>query len=276
MDQLKTILNFKLIDYKDHSILVLDLLMVVCIFLATKLILWLIKKGIDRKYNRHKIDPGSSYAVFQLIKYFLWVLSSALMLSAVGVQLTLFLTSSAALLVGIGLGLQQTFNDIISGVILLFEQSVRVEDILDIDGDIVTIKEIGLRTSKGMNRNQIIITIPNSLITTNKVINWSNQTKKTLFKIEVGVAYGSDVPLVMSLLKEAASEHPSVINKHEIESRFTNFGNSSLDFSLLFFSKELFRIERVKSDLRQRIYQKFNENNITVPFPQMDVHLKKN
>lgn len=275
MEKLHTFLEFQIFKFKDHSLLVFEVLSVILIFIITKIILWLVKKAIDRKYKKNEIDKGSYFAVYQLVKYFLWIISAGFMLEAIGIKYTIFLTSSAALLVGIGLGLQQTFNDIISGVILLFEQSVKVEDILDIDGDIVTIKEIGLRTSKGMNRNEIIITIPNSLITTNKVINWSNQSKKTLFKIHVGVAYGSNVDLVLNLLKESAEENSLVIDKKNIDVRFTDFGNSSLDFALLFFSEELFSIEKVKSDIRKNIYKKFSENNVSIPFPQMDVHLKK-
>ena len=97
---------------------------------------------------------------------------------------------------------------------------------------------------------------------------------RTLFRINVGVAYGSDVDLVMKVLNESAAEHPDVLNKDSVESRFINFGDSSLDFSLLFYSKNLFRIERVKSDIRIIINRKFNENNISIPFPQVDLHLK--
>lgn len=275
MDKLHTFLEFQIFKFKDHSLMVFEVLTVIVIFIITKIILWLVRKAIDRKYQKNQIDKGSYFAVYQLVKYFLWIISAGFMLEAIGIKYTIFLTSSAALLVGIGLGLQQTFNDIISGIILLFEQSVKVDDILDIDGDIVTIKEIGLRTSKALNRDEIIITIPNSQITTNKVINWSNQSKKTLFRIHIGVAYGSDVNLVLQLLKESANEHSLVIDKKNIDVRFSNFGNSSLDFTLLFFSEELFSVEKVKSDIRKTIHKKFNENNVSIPFPQMDVHLKK-
>ncbi|MBL4568257.1 MAG: mechanosensitive ion channel [Flavobacteriaceae bacterium] len=192
----------------------------------------------------------------------------------IGVKVTILLAGSAALLVGIGLGLQQTFNDILSGVILLFEHSVKVGDILEIDGDRVIIQEIGLRTSTGMNVRQIIVIIPNSLITTNKVINWSHQTKKTLFSIEVGVAYGSDVDLVIKTLEESALEHSEVEKSSLVEARLVNFGNSSLDFELLFFSEHVFYIEKVKSDIRKIISRKFDENKISIPYPQMDLHLK--
>jgi small-conductance mechanosensitive channel len=114
------------------------------------------------------------------------------------------------------------------------------------------------------------------LITTNKVTNWSHQSRKTRFKINVGVAYGSDVDLVLKILEESALEHPDIFDKNLVEVRLVDFGNSSLDFQLLFFSKNIFRIEKVKSDIRKIIHKKFRENNITIPFPQMDVHMKSN
>ena len=140
----------------------------------------------------------------------------------------------------------------------------------------VIIESIGLRTSKALNTDDIFIIIPNSLITSNKVINWSHQTMKTRFRIDVGVAYGSDVDLVIKILEESAFEHPSITDIESTEARLVNFGNSSLDFQVLFFSHNIFRISKVKSDIRRSISQKFAKNNVTIPFPQMDLHLKSN
>ena len=147
---------------------------------------------------------------------------------------------------------------------------------MEIDGDVVKIQSIGLRTSKGLNRDDISIIIPNSLITTNKVINWSHQSRKTRFRIAVGVAYGSEVDLVMKLMEESAYEHPDVYDRNLIDARLVNFGSSSLDFEVLFFSKNIFRIGKVKSDIRKIINKKFAENNIKIPFTQMDLHIKSN
>ena len=177
---------------------------------------------------------------------------------------------------GVGLGLQQTFNDVISGIILLSERSIKINDILEVDGDIVKIETIGLRTSKALNRDDISIIIPNSLITTSKVINWSHQSQKARFKIDVGVAYGSDVDLVIKILEESAFEHADISDRELTEARLVNFGNSSLDFQVLFFSENIFRISKVKSDIRRSISQKFSANNIAIPFPQLDLHLKSN
>lgn len=267
-------LEFELFNFKEHALTVFELVSVIAIFAITKLTLWLIRKALFRKTKLHKLDKGSSFALFQLIKYVIWVMSIAFMLEAVGINVTILLAGSAALLVGIGLGLQQTFNDILSGIILLFEHSVKVGDILDIDGDRVIIQEIGLRTSKGMNVRQIILIIPNSLITTNKVINWSHQSKKTLFSINVGVAYGSDVDLVIDVLEQSTLEHPDIIKSSLLEARLVGFGNSALEFKILFYSENVFYIEKVKSDIRKIISKKFYENNIVIPFPQMDLHLK--
>ncbi len=274
METLKEIFEFELFHFNEYSLTVFEIIGILVIFLVTKLILWLIRKAVFHKTKQKKLDRGSSFALLQLIKYIIWVIAAASMLELIGVKVTLLIAGSAALLVGVGLGLQQTFNDILSGIILLFEQSVKVDDVLEIDGDIVVIKEIGLRASKGINRRQIIIIIPNSLITTSKVINWSHQAEKTLFSIKVGVAYGSDIELVTKVLEESAASHPEVTKQDVLEARFTDFGNSSLDFELLFYSNNRFYIEKIKSDIRKIINKKFIENNITVPFPQMDLHLK--
>lgn len=275
MEILRDFLEFELIGLGKYTLRVYTLVTILIVFLVTKVLLWLIKKALFRKQKINSQDLGNTYALFQIIKYVIWVIAFAFLLETIGVKITVLIAGSAALLVGIGLGLQQTFNDIVSGIILLSERSIKVGDILEIDGDIVRIQEIGLRTSTGANRDEITIIIPNSLITTNKVINWSHQSKKTRFKINVGVAYGSDVDLVAKVLKESTLEHPGITDENLVDIRFLDFGNSSLDFQILFFSENIFRIEKEKSDIRKIINRKFKEHNISIPFPQMDVHVKK-
>jgi small-conductance mechanosensitive channel len=274
MKKITDFFNFELFNFNNHTLSIFDLSSIIAIGIITKLVLWLISKALFNKKKLHKLDKGSAFALFQIIKYLIWIIAITLMLEALGIKVTILLAGSAALLVGVGLGLQQTFNDMLSGIILLFEHSVKVGDILEIDGDMVIIQEIGLRTSKGMNVRQIVVIIPNSLITTNKVINWSHQTQKTLFNIDVGVAYGSNIDLVIQTLEESALEHLEFLECEFKEVRFIDFGNSSMDFQLFFYSKNIFSIEKVKSDIRKIIYKKFNEHKITIPFPQMDLHIK--
>lgn len=274
METVRNILKLVILKIGDHNITVSTLLIVILIFLVTKILLWIIKKTIFRKQTIERMQMSNAYSLFQIIKYILWIVSVLFMMQTLGISITVLLAGSAALLVGIGLGLQQTFNDFISGIILLIEGSTRIDDVLEIDGEVVKIQEIGIRTSKGLTRDDIVVIIPNSVITTSKVINWSHQSKKTRFRIKVGVAYGSDVDLVIRILEESALEHPEIKDKEHINARLVDFGTSPLDFHLLFFSDNVFRVEKIKADIRKIISRKFIENGILIPFPQLDLHVK--
>lgn len=276
MEELDKILDFVLVKIGIHELKVYTLLLVILILVSTRILIWAIRIGILRKRSFKKLTRSNSYSLYQILKYIIWLVSISLILQTLGISISVLLAGSAALLVGIGLGLQQTFNDFISGLILLIEGTTKIGDVLQIDGDVIIIQNIGLRTSIGLNRDDIIIIIPNSSITSNKVINWSHQSRKTRFRIGVGVAYGSDVDLVITTLVASASEHPDITDKNLIEARLVDFGNSSLNFELLFFSDNVFRIEKVKSDIRKIINRKFIENGIVIPFPQMDLYIKSN
>ncbi len=274
MDKIRAFIEFEIFQIGEFTFTFGKVISVAFTICITLLVLWLVKKTIFRKRAQDRFDKGNLYALFQITKYVVWIIAILLILESLGIKLNVLLAGSAALLVGVGLGLQNTFHDFISGIILLFEGSIKVGDILQLDGEVVRMERIGLRTSSAINRDDIVIIIPNSSIISNKVINWSHQTKKTRFRIKVGVAYGSDVDLVLKVLKDSAMEHSDISDKTLIVSRFIDFGASSLDFELLFYSDNIFRIENVKSEIRQIINRLFIENNITIPFPQMDLHLK--
>ena len=276
MNTLNNIIEIKFFQIGEYSLTVGILATILIIIIFTKLALWILRKILFRNKNLKKYEEGNLHSLFQIIKYVIWIITILIILDTLGLELNVLFAGSAALLVGIGLGLQSTFKDFISGIILLFEGSIKVGDILEIDNDVVKIKKISMRTSVAINRDDIITILPNSLITTNKVINWSHQTKKTRFRINVGVAYGSDVDLVVSILKESASEYLNDKNTSTINVKFLDFGSSSLNFVLLFYSKDIFRIETVKSEIRKVINRKFIKNKITIPYPQIDLHVKQN
>jgi small-conductance mechanosensitive channel len=252
MNKFEDLIQFEIFHVGKYTLTISSVITVILIIVITFLLLKIIKKGLFRKRLKNNIEEGNLYSLFQIFKYVIWIISIILIFETLGIKLNVLLTGSAALLVGIGLGLQHTFNNFIAGIILLFEGTVKIDDILEIDGDILKIQKIGLRASTAINRDDIIVILPNSLITSNKVINWSHQTKKIRFRIKVGVAYGSNVDLVIKLLKESAMEHIKIADKSSVNARFIDFGNSSLDFELLFFSDNIFRIENIKSDIRKR------------------------
>jgi small-conductance mechanosensitive channel len=262
------------INIGNFKLTVSHLLMAILILLAAKLVIWAMKRILlDRYFSTRKVDPGRQIALKQFLSYIIWVLAVFAIMELFNIS-SMIWASSAALLVGIGLGLQDTFKDIISGIIILVEGTVEVDDVLEVDGFVARVVKIGLRTSKLETRDKVSILIPNSSLVVNKVTNWTHDDQPARFKIAVGVAYRSDVPLVQRLLLEAANDHVKVLKEPAATVHFVNFGESSVDFELLFFSTEFFNIDMVKSDIRFNIERRFRLNDIEIPFPQRDVWVR--
>ena len=247
------------------------LLVIFMIRVAVKL---LIGFAFSSYYRNSRLDQGSQYAINRLFTYFAYLIGFLLTLEVAGLDLVGLWAGAAALLVGVGIGLQQTFNDLICGVIILFERSVKVGDVLDINGSVGTVRKIGTRTSTLETRDSIVVYVPNSKLIGDNVVNWSQTERKARFILKLGVAYGSDTQLVKEILAQAAAEHKAIMKFPAPIIRFTDFGDSSLNFELLFFSKEFIRIEDVKSDLRFAIDTAFRVQGVEIPFPQRDLWLR--
>jgi small-conductance mechanosensitive channel len=190
--------------------------------------------------------------------------------------MTILLGGAAALLVGVGLGLQQTFNDFTSGIVLLFERSVAVGDILEFGDKIGIVQQIGMRSSILETRGNVSLVVPNSKLVNDSIINWTHFSSKVRFSVDVGVSYGCDTKLVKKLLLEIANDSPYVLQYPAPFVRFQDFGDSSLNMSLYFFSRNCIIIEDIKSDIRFNIDAAFRENKIIIPFPQRDLWIKSN
>lgn len=273
---IRELLNQDIFDIANYQFTVLKLIIICLIIIGTYFLLWIARKYFKRKAYKKADESGRWLAYYQIIKYILLVAAFAMVLQTIGIKITLLIASSAGLFIGVGIGMQQIFNDLVSGVILLVEGSVRVNDILKIDNEVIKVKKIGIRASEVVNRDDIEEFLPNSHLVSNKIINMSHDLKYTRFIINIGVAYGSNVVKVLELLKEAALEHKEVHKHNPPRARLANFGESSLDFELLFWSSNMFRIRNVKSDIRLNIVKKFEQNNIQIPFPQRDIHIKTN
>jgi small-conductance mechanosensitive channel len=269
---LKEFIEYKFIDTEKVDVSVYHLFIVLVIILATWLLLKIFKKILSRQVKRQKIDIGQKYAIYQIAKYIIWILAIGILLESVGVKLNLLIASSAALLVGLGLGLQQVFSDYVAGVMILFEGNLKVKDVVQLQDIIGEVTQIGLRTSKVETRDNYIIIVPNHKFINDEIVNWSHIESKTRFHVSVGVAYGSNVKLVKDVLLECAKTIKGILVEPTPFVRFESFGDSSLNFQVYFWTKESFRVEHIKSDLRFLIDDKFRENKIRIPFPQRDVH----
>jgi small-conductance mechanosensitive channel len=273
--EFKDILNNPIIETEKLTITVFSLFEVFIIIVVTSALLWVIKKFLKRQSKTTRLEVGTSHAILQIIRYVLWIIAIMMIFQAIGFKITFLLAGSAALLVGIGLGVQEVFKDLISGFFMLFEGNLRVSDIVELEGNLVgKVVQIGLRTTKIETRDRVVLIIPNSKFISDRLINWSHMEKKTRFHVNVGVAYGSDVDKVTSILREVAEDHPKVAKDPRPVVMFYDFGNSSLDFKLHFWTYDTFWVEIIKSDLRYAINNKFIENKVTIPFPQRDVHIR--
>ncbi len=250
------------------------LFVLVVLLFVIRLIVLVVDYSMNRKIEKDRLDFGKAKSVLQITKYFIWIVGIFIAIGSIGLKLTFFIASISALLVGVGFGLQSIFNDFFSGIIILFDRSIQVHDVVQV-GDIVgRVKEIGIRTTIVIDRDNMVLIIPNSKFTTDNVTNWSHMDEKSRFAVEVGVAYGSDVRLVEKVLLECADECDDIVKDPPPSVRFDDFGDSSLNFKLLFWSSNTFFAELIKSKLRFAIDQKFRENNITIPYPQRDLHIK--
>ncbi|MDY7395256.1 mechanosensitive ion channel [Aureibaculum sp. 2210JD6-5] len=271
MDKINEILN-ETIRFSDSiAITYKGLLIVLVALFITALVLKWIRKLVTRKLPPQ--DKVKFISLFTFGRWFIYLIILIITFDNIGVNVTALFTASAALLIGIGLALQTLFQDIISGVFILVDQSVHVGDIIELDGKVGRVEEIKLRTTRAVTVDNKVLVIPNHLYLTNSLYNWTANGIETRETVDVGVAYGSDVKLVESLLLQAAKTHPAVLKEPEPKVLFMNFGDSSLDFRVAFSINDSFNVRIPKSDIRFEIDKLFRENNVTIPFPQRDVHL---
>ncbi len=268
------ITEIELAEIKKISITLYDLWFLTIVISVTALGLRGLKRIFDSRVESLSMDAGTGAAIFQIFKYLAWITAVIVSLQTAGFDITLILAGSAALLVGLGIGIQKVFSDIASGVILLIERPLKGGDVVETtDGIIGVVQHIGLRTTTLLTREDTYVRVPNSTFINENIENYTDEIVRTRFDITVGVAYGSDVELVMKVLKACATEHPQVEQTPAPFVQFNDFGASALIFKLFFFTTENFRFEGIKSDIRIAIDREFRKNGITIPFPQQDVHI---
>ena len=247
------------------------LLLITVAFLLTSTILQGIRRFFTRKMETD--DKLKFISIFKFIKYLVYVVVILFTMSAAGINITILITASAALFVGLGLALQEIFQDIIGGIFIIVDKSLRVGDIIEIDSRVGKIFEIKLRTTRAITRDDKVIIIPNHKFISDIVYNYTQNHKTTRESIKIGVAYGSDIQLVTKVLLDIIKTHKSVLKSPKPFVIFEDFGDSALLFSLNFYITDSFSDPRIKSELRYKIDEEFRKNEVTIPFPQRDIHL---
>ncbi|MEO6348546.1 MAG: mechanosensitive ion channel domain-containing protein [Aquaticitalea sp.] len=253
------------------SISLMDLIILTIVLILATVLLRVLLKLLSR--NLPYDDKRKFGVVFGYARWLVYVVIVLITFHSLGIPVTGIFAASAALLIGIGLALQTLFQDIISGVFILIDQSVHVGDIIEIEGKVGRVEEIKLRTTRATTIDNKVLIVPNHLYLTNTLYNWTQNGTTTRENVKVGVAYGSDVQLVKKLLLQAAKSQPDVLDRPEPRVLFTDFGENSLNFSVAFTLNDSFNARFPQSEIRFEIDRLFRENNVSIPFPQRDIHI---
>lgn len=260
------------LDLGHHHVTVLQVLEALAVLVLARIGLAVARRGLARAAAK-AMDAAKTFILGRLLTSVVWAVATMLALSTLGVDLTALWAGSAALLVGVGIGLQGFFNDVVSGFVLLFEGGVAVGNVLEVDGELVRVERIDLRSTRVVTVTGELIVLPNSKVAGEAVINLSQGDSAMRIRVDVGVAYGSDVELVMRLLSEAMAAQPEVLTTPSPAVFFQDFADSSLHFSVTGWLDDPWDRMGIQSRVRLAIDKGFRAHNVTIPFPQRDLHI---
>ena len=222
---------------------------------------------------RTKADPNVVNAALTIGRYVVIAVAIVIIAAALGADMRTLALISGGLSVGIGFGLQEIVANFISGIVLLFEQSLRPGDVISMENEVGTVRSLGIRATTVRTLDNVEVIVPNQAFLTSAVTTYTKTDRIVRVKIPVGVSYESDPKEIREVLLSVARQHHLVQEKPEPAVRFIGFGESSLDFQLEVWLDDPMPGMTIKSDLRFMIWKAFSKRNIKIPFPQRDLHL---
>ncbi len=220
------------------------------------------------------IENAVRYAIASLSRYTLLIFGIAMTFNSIGVRWASIQWLVAALGVGLGFGLQEIFANFVSGLILLFEQPIRVGDVITLGDTTGSVSRIRMRATTVTNFDQQELIIPNKDLITGRLLNWTLTDSTNRVIIQVGISYDSDPELACSLLREVCSNHPNVLSEPPATAYFEQFGDSTLDLKARFYLANLDQRLPTRHDLHAQIRKRFAAAGIEISFPQRDLHLR--
>ncbi|MFA7180811.1 MAG: mechanosensitive ion channel domain-containing protein [Bacteroidales bacterium] len=275
LEWLENAINYRLFtlgssDFTTKTFLWLVLSLLLLFFFAEKIKKLLVKKI----FPRYNIDVGVAESVGKVIQYILIVVGFIVIFQTTGIDLSALGVLVGALGVGIGFGLQGITNNFISGLIILFERPVKVGDRVEIEGLEGNIIKVSGRATTILTNDNIAVIVPNSDLINKRVVNWSHNNRRVRITVPVGVSYKEDPLVVQKILVEVAKKNKGVMESPEPYVRFDEYADSSLNFSLLVWSRDFSDKPRIlKSELYYEIFAEFKKQGVEIPFPQRDIHI---
>lgn len=236
----------------------------------------IISRSTGRRLRRVKNITGATIqSIQQALFYLLLLITVVGALGIAGIPVTIFTVIGGAFAIGIGLSAQNTINNVLSGVIILFERPVRIGDIIELNGMEGKVEDIGHRVVRVRRVDGVDMLVPSSFFLDQTVVNWTLDDAHIRGSVDVGVAYGSDTSLVKSLIDSSVRSHGQILDTPAPEILFTSFGDNSLNFRVLFWIKVNAPIDRlrIESDIRFRIDKAFRTAGVVIAFPQRDIHI---
>lgn len=225
-------------------------------------------------FPRAGVDAGARYAILAILRYVTWIIAGLMILDVLGVDTATFAVFAGAFGVGLAFGLQDIFANFFSGLIMLIERPVRVGDLIEVGGSSGRVEAIKLRGTTIRTFDNTTITIPNRQLIGERLTNLTYDMNYARMQIDVGVTYSADPRAVQRLLMGVAQADSRVLNWPGPNTRFTNFGDSSIDFSLRCYTSEIVNRWAIASDIRTKIFEALRVEGIEIPFPQRDLHIR--
>jgi len=273
--QIAAFLHYKLFELNQTPVSISSIIMFVILmiifFVSSKAFNRFILKGIT---DRLKIEEGTSYTIRRISHYIVMIIGAIISFQFIGIDLSGLAVIFGLLSVGIGFGLQNVTSNFVAGLILLFERPIKIGDrvmVGDTEGDVT---EINIRSTTIRSLNNVSIIVPNSEFVSNKVVNWSHGDTRIRLEIEVGVSYQSDLDKVLRVLHEVVNEYPLVLKDPHPDVLLRSFGDSSWNMLIRAWIADPKNHHLIRSEINCAIVRKFRENDIEIPFPQRDLHLR--
>jgi small-conductance mechanosensitive channel len=229
----------------------------------------------NRVVSRTDIDPTLASAMLRFLKFFLFGIGVLVVLNTAGVNLSALTIFGGALGIGLGFGLQNIASNLVSGIILLMDRSIKQGDVVTVGDSYGWVVRLGARYVVVRTRDGVEKLIPNANLIASEITNWSHSDRAVRLHVKVGVSYNADPYKVRDLLLHVADNHPRVLKYPQPNVLFVNFGESSMDFEIrLWINDPQEGVENVRSAMRFEIWKIFKEHGIEIPFPQRELHIK--
>ncbi len=269
------VLRYTIFEINQTPVTLLSLIMFVIVIVLFSLLSRVIRKYMLRKVLVYfKFEEGARYTFSRIVHYLVMVIGALVAFQFVGISFSGLAVLFGFLSVGIGFGLQNITSNFIAGLILLFERPIQVGDRVTVGDTLGDVVEINIRSTTIRSEENVAIIVPNSDFISSTVVNWSYGDPRVLMEIDVGVSYDSDLDSVIKTLVGIAKDNPAVLKVPEPEVHLINFGDSAWDMQLRVWVRSPKLMRKVRSDINCEIVRKFRENQIEIPYPQRDLHLR--